>query len=177
MLGVCMTLIENSDDRLTFEEFYNRTYKTAYAVAMKYLHAHSLAEEVCSEAYLNIAKKFRKIRKFSSHEMDSYLVITIRNISFNTLKKEKKYREAEDIDEKDISISEDIISRISYNRLVECISSLKQTDRDIMYLRVTLELDYKHIAAALSISEDAARQRFRHAKNQLVKILEKEGLL
>ena len=53
----------------------------------------------------------------------------------------------------------------------------KQTDRDIMYLRVTLELDYKHIAAALSISEDAARQRFRHAKNQLVKILEKEGLL
>jgi RNA polymerase sigma factor (sigma-70 family) len=109
--------------------------------------------------------------------MDSYLVITIRNISFNTLKKEKKYREAEDIDEKDISISEDIISRISYNRLVECISSLKQTDRDIMYLRVTLELDYKHIAAALSISEDAARQRFRHAKNQLVKILEKEGLL
>ena len=172
-----MTLIDNSNDRLTFEIFYNRTFKTAYAVAMKYLHDHSLAEDVCSEAYLSIAKNFRRIRKFSSHEMDSYLVITIRNTSFNMLKKEKKYRESADIDEMEISLDNDILENMNYKMLVDCIEKLKQTDRDILYLRVTLGLDYKQIASSFGITEEAARQRFRHAKSSLAVILEKEGFL
>ena len=172
-----MTLIDNSNDRLTFEIFYNRTFKTAYAVAMKYLHDHNLAEDVCSEAYLSIAKNFRRIRKFSSHEMDSYLVITIRNTSFNMLKKEKKYRESADIDEMEISLDNDILENMNYKMLVDCIEKLKQTDRDILYLRVTLGLDYKQIASSFGITEEAARQRFRHAKSSLAVILEKEGFL
>ena len=172
-----MTLIDNSNDRLTFEIFYNRTFKTAYAVAMKYLQDHSLAEDVCSEAYLSIAKNFRRIRKFSSHEMDSYLVITIRNTSFNMLKKEKKYRESADIDEMEISLDNDILENMNYKMLVDCIEKLKQTDRDILYLRVTLGLDYKQIASSFGITEEAARQRFRHAKSSLAVILEKEGFL
>ncbi|MGN0623601.1 MAG: sigma factor-like helix-turn-helix DNA-binding protein [Oscillospiraceae bacterium] len=50
------------------------------------------------------------------------------------------------------------------------------TDREILYLRSELQLDYSEIAAALQISEAAARQRMRYAKSKLKKLLEKEGM-
>ena len=56
--------------------------------------------------------------------------------------------------------------------LAHCIGLLGDTDREILYLKFELELDYAEIARTLGISVDAARHRVQHARRKLRELLE-----
>ena len=79
MLAVCMTLIDNDKDQTSFEDFYYRNRQIAYAFAYKILNNSALAEEACANAFFSIAKCFKKIHNYSLHDMDAYLIRTLRN--------------------------------------------------------------------------------------------------
>lgn len=90
MLALYLTLIDDEDDKKSFEDLYNQNKSKAYAIAFNILKNKALAEEVCSEAFFSLAKSFQKIRNFEPHKLDYYIVITVRNTSLNLLKKRKR---------------------------------------------------------------------------------------
>lgn len=89
MLALYLTLIDNEDDKRSFEDLYNQNRSKAYAIAFNILKNKALAEEACSEAFFSLAKSFQKIKNLESHKLDYYIVITVRNASLNLLKKKK----------------------------------------------------------------------------------------
>ena len=170
MLAIYLTLIDNEDDKKSFEDLYNQNRSKAYAIAFNILKNKALAEEACSEAFFSLAKSFQKIKNLESHKLDYYIVITVRNVSLNLLKKEKEHIKA--IPE----LTDETLCDRNYDNIVDCIKRLSYTDQEILYLRITLGMRYSEISLALHISNAASRQRFQHAKDSLAKLLEKEGI-
>ena len=56
-----LTLIDNEDDKKSFEDLYNQNRSKAYAIAFNILKNKTLAEEACSETFFSLAKSFQKI--------------------------------------------------------------------------------------------------------------------
>lgn len=172
MLAVCLALIDDEEDKKAFENLYNRNLSKAYAVAYNILKNEAVAEEACSEAFLNIAKSFQIVNKLEAHKLDYYVVITVRNTSLNMLKTEKNNNTALSFDD-NLAYDDYDFSRADKDTIKDCIKQLSFTDQEIMYLRIGLGLEYKEIATALDISSVAARKRFQHAKGELSKLLTK----
>ena len=176
MLAIYLTLIDNEDDKKSFEDLYNQNRSKAYAIAFNILKNKALAEEACSEAFFSLAKSFQKIKNLESHKLDYYIVITVRNTSLNLLKKEKEHIKAMNLSEDIPELTDETLCDRNYDNIVDCIRRLSYTDQEILYLRITLGMGYSEVSSALHISNAAARQRFQHAKDSLAKLLEKEGI-
>jgi len=85
MLAIYLTLIDNEDDKKSFEDLYNQNRSKAYAIAFNILKNKALAEEACSEAFFSLAKSFQKIKNLESHKLDyiySHYVI-VKNLNFS----------------------------------------------------------------------------------------------
>ena len=177
MLAIYMALIDDEDDKKSFENLFIQNKSKAFAIAITILKNRSLAEDACSEAFLSIAKSFQKIKKLEAHKLDYYIVITVRNAALNLLKKENEHNKTVPLNEEINELTDDSLSNRNYNEIVDCIKQLSYVDQEILYLRVDLGLDYSEISQALHISNAAARQRFKHAKDSLAKLLEKEGII
>ncbi|MCM1530188.1 MAG: sigma-70 family RNA polymerase sigma factor [Alistipes sp.] len=176
MLAIYMALIDNEDDKKSFENLFNQNKSKAFAIAIKILKNRSLAEDACSEAFFSIAKCFQKIKKLEAHKLDYYIVITVKNAALNLLKRENEHIKTVPLNEEIHELCDDALSNRNYNEIVDCIKQLSYSDQEILYLRVDLGLDYSAISKALHISNAAARQRFKHAKDNLAKLLKKEGI-
>lgn len=177
MLAIYLTLIDNEDDKKSFEDLYNQNRSKAYAIAFNILKKKALAEEACSaNAFFSLAKSFQKIKNLESHKLDYYIVITVRNTSLNLLKKEKEHIKAMNLSEDIPELTDETLCDRNYDNIVDCIRRLSYTNQEILYLRFTLGMGYNEISSTLHISNATARQRFQHAKYSLAKLLEKEGI-
>lgn len=168
---IYMALIDD-DDLPQFEELYEKYRQEAYYSAFNILHNEALAEECVSEAFLAVARNFKKVNNLETHKQLKYVVICSENSAKDKIKKEKVNVNNEEYDDEfftDTSYDE-------YDMLFwkECIRKLNKTDMEILYLRCILQLDYKEICKSLNISYEAARARVSAARNNLKKIIEKE---
>ncbi len=168
-----MALIDDENDKKAFEKLYKQYRNKAYLVAMDCLNNNALAEECVSEAFLSIAKNFQTVNNLEPNKQLKYVVISIRNTAKDTLKKEKINLNTEEYDD-DSFFTEEGFSEYGIVDWNESIKMLTQTDKDILYLRCILQLDYKAIAKTLGISQGAARVRVYTARENLKKLLGKE---
>lgn len=173
MLPIYMVLVDD-DDVSDFEVLYRDCRNKAYIIAYKILKNESLAEECVSEVFLSVAKNFKKVNNLTSYEKQKYVVISIRNRAFNILSKEKNNNSNVPYED-DIYFNDKDYYEFSYDQWVCCIRKLNKTDRDILYLVCVQEMYYKEIADSFGISYAAAKQRYWTAKNNLKKIILKEG--
>lgn len=91
MLTVCLTLINDDEDKKSFEQLVKKFEKKLYTESFKILRSHELAEEAVWETFYRIADNFHKIHNLPVYKMEAYLIITIRNASYRLYNKEKKH--------------------------------------------------------------------------------------
>lgn len=173
MIAMYMALIDDENDKKAFEKLYKKHKNKAFLVAMDCLNNIALAEECVSEAFLSIAKNFQIVNNLEPNKQLKYVVISIRNTSKDLLKKEKHNLNTEEYDD-DSFFTEEGFSEYSIVDWSESIKKLSQADKDILYLRCILQLDYKAISKMLGISQGAARVRVFTARENLKKLLGKE---
>lgn len=75
MLTICLTLIDNENDKSTFRKIYDTYERRLFAYSMSILHNTALSEEAVSETFLSLAENFKKIHNFELAEMIAYVVI------------------------------------------------------------------------------------------------------
>lgn len=173
MLPIYMVLVDD-DDVSDFEVLYRECRNKAYIIAYKILKNESLAEECVSEVFLSVAKNFKKVNNLVSYEQHKYIVISVRNRAFNILAKEEKNTLNLPYED-DIYFNDDKYSEFDKEKWSDFIRKLNKTDTDILYLVCVQGMDYKEIADSFEISYAAAKQRYWTAKNNLEKIILKEG--
>lgn len=171
---ITMALVEEPDMQ-AFEKLYRTYRQKAYYAAFDVLNNEALAEECVSEAFLAVAKNFQIVNKLEPNKQLRYIVICSRNYAVNMLKKEKPNTVSKQYDDEEYFADD---SCFEYDMLYwkESLNKLNKTDKDILYLRCILQLDYKTISKTLNISYEAARARVFAARNNLKKIMEKEDL-
>ena len=89
MLGFYLALIDNPSDKETFSEIYNHYRDMMHQKAMSILHNRALAEEAVQESFLKIAKNISKISSPVCSKTAAFIVIIVRNTSYDILRTEK----------------------------------------------------------------------------------------
>ena len=168
MINIYLSVLETDEDRIQFEDIYRKYKNRMYKFAISILHNKEDAEDVVHQAFLIIANNFEKIKLFSCHEMNAYIVIIIRNTSINLYNKNKRISERHtNLDEEKISIEVDFFNNIDYEYLVQIISKLPLIYKEILLLRYVEGFTVKQISAMLGISIDNVRKRTERAKKML----------
>lgn len=93
MLSVCLALIDNEDDKKSFERLVVTYENKLYYAAFRILKSRELSEEAVWDAFYRIADNFQKIHNLPVYKLEAYLIITIRNTSYRIYNKEKKHIE------------------------------------------------------------------------------------
>ncbi len=172
---LCAALIDDLSDKEKFLQIYHCHRNIMYAKAMSILHNPALAEEAVQESFLSISKNISKILPAESSKTLSLVVIIVRNISINILKKEQLCR-TEEIDENTADISSDVLSRViseqGYEYLLSQISSLDDIYKDVLTLKLTMDYDSAEIAELLGVPINTVNSRVFRGKKILKKKLE-----
>lgn len=172
MIAFYMSMIDTPEEKADFETLYN-TYKSKmFALAYSVLHNHHNAEEAVSQAFFTIAKNYSKVFLLDSPHREAYIKIVVRNAAIDIYRKEKKdasvsFDEIEDFEAADDDISDEVLSKINYSRIVEAIRELPEKYAEPLYLFHVRGMNIKEIAENICCTEDAVKKRLQRARAQL----------
>ena len=160
-------------------ELYNKYRMQMLKLAFSKLNDWHEAEDAVEEAFVNIAKNYKKIIDSESYEIKRYIIVTVNNISYNILnKKNRNICSDIDIIEKHSptsnSAEEIAISQITYDELNHFIEILNPRQRQILNMKY-MGYGNKEIAEKLNVKTDTVRVMLLRIRNVLKK--SKEGSL
>lgn len=181
MLAAALGYIDSNEDKKRFEELYHTYRNLMHKIAYKILQNPQDTEDALQDAFISIAKKFSIIFEIKCPQTKGFVVIVIRNISYNMLKKRNRRHEMDiDIDELDIPDEkplpdETALDKYGVEALEAALQQLPGKYYDIIYLTSYSDYNIKEAANLLGISYENARKRLNRARTKLAAILEDNG--
>ncbi len=143
------------DDYRAFEAIFKRTYHSLCSYAHRIVKDRELVEELVDDVFCNVWRNRKRIRINASFR--SYLIASVRNKSFDCLRKIKNKRNSaldtvsEVANGQSIALEEIIFEEL--NQQIEgAIQALPRQCRTIFQMSRNENLRYKDIAAILGIS-------------------------
>ncbi len=162
MLSICFALLQNPEDKLRFEEFYNKFYNTVYFIAKEHLRTHEAAEDCAQEIMIKFAKDFHNIKQdFNDKSFVGYVRVVAKGISVDMYRKEKKH--LKNTVEEDVSefhnLSADELDYCDIMLMKEAVNAMPESYRYVFYLKYFYEYSGAEISAKTGISELSVRQK------------------
>jgi len=177
-----LMIIENEKIRNKLEEIYLTYYKDMYVTAYSILKDHHDSQDVVQDAVLRLSANLHKISDIKCKKTRSYLVIIVRNLSYNTYNKRKglvllEHDEVKRLpNNEEILIEEQLLKMDFSLDLAKYLEQLHSPYADILTLRFYYELEIYEIAGILDIKENNVSVRINRALAALKKVLEEEGV-
>lgn len=177
MLQLCLTLIDDIDDKDLFENLFFSYRKQMVYLALTYVHNNEDAEDIVHDVFLNIAQRYMPVIKGIDNETDlrNYLLKATKNAALNKIRKDKKGRECISFVTDDIAdddFTERICRKSEYSQIIEAIKSLDEIYRDSLYCHFVLEIPVKQVAKMLNQSVSATKKQLVRGKKALISLLE-----
>ncbi len=181
MLSLYMAMLDEPEDKASFEDAYKKYRGKMIALSYSIVGNYHDAEEAVSNAFFAIAKHFQKLRKKSPQERAAYYSVVTKNCSYDILRAQNRRNEIpldEDIEIPDdrSDVSDEVLSGIGYERVLDAIRSLPEIYAQVLYMENVTGLSKKEIAASLNESEATVRKRLERARKKLRSILEEQGI-
>lgn len=162
MLSICLSLLQNPEDKNRFEEFYNKFYDTIFYIARYHLRTNELAEECAQEIMIHFAKDFHNIKQdFNDKQFKKYVKVVSNGMAVDMYRKEKKYMD--DVMDDDISelnyIGEEDFEYCDIITLKQAINDMPEIYRDVFYLKYVWQYSGEEISKILNLSQPVVRKR------------------
>ena len=174
---IYLNLIDTEEDKSKFEQIYNNYKHTMFYVAKSILKDDYLSEDAVHNAFINIAKSMDNISEVDSNRTKGYVVVIVRNISFNMLKKQNKDVAIDELEENikdDNSLEDEVLSKLSVDSIIEEITSLPMIYKDVLYLSYVEDLPTQEISRLINISNEAVKKRLQRGRKILQKVFDCE---
>ncbi len=168
MLSICLALLQNPNDKLRFEEFYNKFYNTVYFIAKNHLQTKEAAEDCAQEIMIHFAKDFHNIKQsFDDKSFKNYVRVVSKCIAIDIYRKEKKHLEhVVDADLTDFhSLSVDAFDVCDTMLLKQAVDAMPESYKYVFYLKYFYEYSGAEISKKTGISETSVRQKCMLGKN------------
>lgn len=176
---IYLNLIDTEEEKNKFEQIYNNYRHTMYYVAKGILKDNYLSEDAVHNAFINIAKNMDNISEVKSNSTKAYVVVIVRNISLNILKKQNKIVNIEtycdELSTDSYSLEDEVLSELSFNSIVDKITELPVIYKDILYLTYVENLKTKEIADIISISNETVKKRLQRGRKKLFEKLNEDN--
>ena len=168
MLLFYLSLIETEEDKSKFERLYNQYKNLLKYVAIDMLHDDFLAEDAVHEAFIKLARHINGVDEQDEPKTKAFVIIIVKSVCSDMIRKEKKKKEiyVENIDDLGCSNNE-FFENLELEDICSVISSLPDTYREIIQLKLVYNLNDKEISDVLGISNAAVRKRMQRARGIL----------
>lgn len=181
MLSLYMTMLDEPEDKAQFEHAYNKYRGKMLALAYSILGNYHDAEEAVSSAFFAIARNFGKLKSRSPQERAAFYNVVTKHCSYDILRTQNRRNEIPLEDDSEIpdessDVSDEVLSDIGYERVVEAIKSLPGHYAQVLYMQNIAGLSTKEIAKITGDTDDGVRQRLVRARKKLREILEEQGI-
>ena len=159
---VYLSMIEDDRDRSKFTEIYEAYHDLMYHIAYKYLGNEQDAEDVVHHVFVKIAEKIKIIEPVSP-KTKGLVVLMVENRIKDIYKVRSRHPEVTHLDERYITAQPPETNIL----LRDCIESLPDVQRHVIYLRYFEGYDMHQISRILGISLDWAHKAHKRAKDKL----------
>ncbi len=168
MLLFYLSLLETAEEKSKFEQLYYEHRKLMMQIAIDMLHDEFVAEDAVHEAFVKLTRHLDGVDEINSHKTKAFIVIIIKSVCSDMIRKEKRNTEIklENVDYIG-RVSDDSFKNLEVEEVYSVISSLPDTYREIIELKVVHDLSDKQIADVLGISNSAVRKRLQRAREIL----------
>lgn len=183
MIAVYLQLINTPEAKSEFEKMYYQYRKLMYYIAFDIVQDSSLAEDVVSETFMNLARNFEFIQTLGDifcPQIKRYIVISVKHTAFNIVKKERRHEtlSLDDVEIEhsagDVGTLDVIIENESVEKLKSVIDSLSEIYKEVMQLYIVCECNVDEVARALDISKDTVYKRIQRARKMIEKAMKEE---
>mgnify|MGYP000901804198 FL=1 len=174
---IYLNLIDTEEEKSKFEQIYNNYRQCMFYAAKSILKDDHLSEDAVHNAFINIAKSMDNISEVNSIRTKGYVVVIVRNISLNMLKKQNKTVAIDDFEENtadDLSPEDEVLSKLSFDFIVGEIANLPVIYKDVLYLSSVEGLRTKEISELINIDHETVKKRLQRGRKKLLESLKKE---
>jgi len=153
------------------EKLYGIYSRRMMAVCLRYSRTRFDAEDIFHEAFVKV---FNNIHLWSGGSFEGWMRRIFINTAINHYHQNKKYRDHIDSSfvENTLSSTDNIISQLSNQELLELIAKLPDGYRMIFNLYVVEGYNHVEIAEMLNIAEGSSKSQLFKAKAHLKKMIE-----
>lgn len=159
------------------EEIYKEYSKYVFKYLLSFTNNVEIAEELMQETFYSAIKNIHKFRNDSSLKTWLYKIAKNKWIDYCKATKKIKETDIDDVSEKFLMINsyeEDYASREELLEVYKKIHNLDEKTKEVVYLRIKCEFNFKEIGNIMGKTEEWARIKFYRAKIKLKEELENE---
>ena len=174
-----MSLIDYEDDKIKFEDNYNKYKKMMFLIANQILKDERDIEEVVQDSFIKIIRNLDKIEKINSKKTKSFISIIVKNTAIDVYRKNLSNKVEVELDDYFIFPSDELKEEelVGLNNIEIAIMKLTEIYKEVFLLKYSHELENNEIAKLLNIKESTVRVRLARGKEKLEFILNKmEGV-
>lgn len=159
---------------MDFESMYNEYYRDVYRYVLSLIKNPDETEEITQETFV---KAIASIKSFDGKkDIRAWLFTIAKNTYISKYRKDKNFvfQGLDEITESQDSVSftEDLDDKETAFIIHKFLHSMDEPYKEVFYLRVFGELDFKKIGSLFGKSDSWARVTFYRAKNQIKKQME-----
>ena len=167
--------LADDDNRIFMESLFQQYHRLMIATVWQYTHNRDMTEDIVSDSLVALIHKTDKLRRLDDMALRAYIIATVRNTTFNALKKANRLS-AYRVDLSDESLanltssecfSENMLLEASIVSLLKEIRTLSDKERMILTLKYIHQLDNADLAHMTDLSTESIRQYLSRAKRKL----------
>ena len=161
-----LALKAKDGDKQAFALLYDAYIKKIYDFIYYKTLNKDTAEDLVSQVFLKVLKN---ISKFNSDNFSAWIYTIARNIvidHYRVIVKTKNIDDCWDLTSGDNLIS-DIDDNLNLEKIREAMAELLASDRELLIMRLWLDLPFKEIAKNFNKSESAVKVSFGRVLNRL----------
>ena len=176
-------IVSARTDREAFGRLFEAYYERIFWYCQRRLYDRTVAEDVCSEVFLFVARRMRSFRGSTEQDFRRW-VYRIATTEVNAcLRKTRRRKELWDagIEQKQIETEAYVKSNVSdegegWTIVYQTIRQLSTKEQTIVMLRLFEELPYEEISHVMKVRTGTARVIFSRAIQKLRKLLPVESV-
>ena len=153
------------------EKLYSLYSRRMMAICLRYTRSRAEAEDIFHEAFIKV---FKNIHTWQGGSFEGWMGRIFVNTAINHFHQSRKYFDHVDASyaENLVTSTEDVISQLSNQELLEIISRLPDGYKLIFNLHVVEGYNHNEIGEMLNIAEGSSKSQLSKAKAYLKKIID-----
>ncbi len=184
MICTFCSVVDDPNDQEYMIWLYNEFHRLMFATAKKHTANPSDWEDIVQDSLVNLMKKISLLRAFERCTLSAYIVSTVRNVSFNHLKKHGNHVRLRDKAQNnalaDVPYADDLVHMIyQKDRLSFIWDNLPEEEQLLLKGKYSWGYADEELAAVLNCKPDSIRMKLtrarRHALNLMEQLEEEQG--
>ncbi len=185
MIPIFLLSIENDNDRTFMINLYLKYNKLMFVKAKEIVKDDYVAEDMVQETFAKLIEKIEKIRKIERCILPSYLVICIRRVCFNYLRK-KQVREkysAQSMDNEAFhfeyeddktNVEAEVLLKLDVSEVKKTFLKLPEKLQNVLEYKYLFEMTDEEIAKTLGINKNSVRTYLTRARREVYKRMKED---